>query len=185
MDTVKHISEVMAESVKAHGLVPASKLARIEFDGACEPKNPGGVATGGYRILVGDTVVRQCGEFYCEGAGATNNVAEYTALGRALAAFAASVQFPIQLGVETLQIVGDSQLVVNQIDGSWACNKEHLRKLRNRCRELMAQITEAGIRVSIAWIPREENEAADALSSAAYEKHTGESFPNRRRMARR
>lgn len=180
MDAVTHIGEVMADSLIAHKLIAPSSLARIEFDGACEPRNPGGVATGGYRILIGDTVVRECGEYYCAGNGATNNVAEYAALGRALAGFAGSIHFALKLGVKELKIVGDSQLVIYQVRDEWGCNKHHLSRLRDRCRELIRQIELAGIAVTLERIPRKQNVAADALSRQAYEKHTGKKFPERR-----
>lgn len=181
MSQPKHISEVMAKTCLAHNLAQRSSLARIEFDGACEPRNPGGVATAGYRILVDGETLFEAGEVCCEGPGATNNVAEYTALGRALRKFADTVDFAQRLGVVELTITGDSQLVVNQVNDAWKCNKPHLERLRNRCRELIDQIVAAGIEVELSWVPREENEAADRLSRQAYEQHTGRQFPMRMR----
>jgi ribonuclease HI len=145
----------------------------IYFDGACEPKNPGGVATAGW-IILGDNDEPLGGDccVICRGEGATNNVAEWAALGKALRHVADS-----GLQVGTLQIYGDSMLVVNQLTGNWNCNKEHLQKLRDRCKELISQINPSDLVVE--WIPREQNEEADALSRKAYEEATGKKFPVR------
>jgi len=54
-------------------------------DGACEPINPGGVATYGYVIVDEHGVELKSGcQVVCEGDGATNNVAEYNACLRAI-----------------------------------------------------------------------------------------------------
>jgi ribonuclease HI len=147
----------------------------IYFDGACEPRNPGGVATGGW-IILGDgdePLDGGCCEF-CRGPSATNNVAEYRALESALQKISES-----GLPVDRLMIHGDSKLVINQLLGSWRCNKEHLAELRDRCKEWITKINPK--RLELAWIPREQNEEADALSRKAYEEATGKQFPVRAR----
>lgn len=175
---MKTAKGLMSEAVERHGL-DGSKVMRVFFDGACEPVNPGGVATCGWIIYGGDDeIVADDAEFVREGDGATNNVAEYHALGRALRWLVDNQQSLD--GIGQLKIFGDSQLVCKQVDGSWKCNKDHLLKLRDRCRELLAELR-TKVEVEIRWIPREENEAADSLSRTAYESHTGKSFPERRR----
>ena len=64
---------------------------------------------------------------------------------------------------------GDSQLVVKQYSGEWACHKEHLRALRDKLRHA-ATFFEA---LRLEWIPREQNERADALAWRAHEQQTG------------
>jgi ribonuclease HI len=127
---------------------------RIEFDGACGPVNPGGVATYGWRLLgPGDRVLAVDSGEVCRGPGATNNVAEWQALVFALRHLAG------QGWKGTLQIRGDSLLVINQLNGRWRCRKEHLRPYRDECLRLLA-----GIHWVAVWVPREENRGADALS---------------------
>jgi len=58
-----------------------------------------------------------------------------------------------------LEIRGDSQLVINQLRGSWQMNAVHLRPYRERCLELLR-----GCQWQARWVPREENVAADALA---------------------
>lgn len=151
----------------------------LHFDGACEPRNPGGVATGGWLIEdeVGE-VLHEGSAVFCEGFGATNNIAEYHSLGHGLRWLSDQVEltFPRRVVIR-----GDSQLVINQIIGAWRCNKPHLEKLRDRCRQLINAIEDRGAEVTLEWVPREDNELADMLSRQAYEKHTGKPFPVRRK----
>ena len=146
-------------------------ILSLYFDGACEPVNPGGIATAGW-ILKGDggKVIDSAALFVCEGVKATNNVAEYCALGFALAKL-----HRINWRGELL-VMGDSQLVVNQVTKKWNCNKAHLRKLRDRCLELLAQVA---MTWKAMWIPRIQNEEADAESRHAYREATGKEFPVR------
>lgn len=168
------IGELIPEILSRAGM-DLSRLT-IHFDGACEPTNPGGVATCGWIIRDANGAAINTGsKFVCRGLGATNNVAEYCALGFALN-WLASVKTALPAECH-LDIHGDSKLVICQVKGEWACNRDHLRKLRDRCRELLAQFKTH----TLEWIPREANGTADALSRQAYEEHTGKKFPERRR----
>jgi ribonuclease HI len=149
----------------------------LEFDGACEPVNPGGVGTYGFilRGLPGFDEPVAIGGVAGSGQGMTNNIAEYTGLRRALESLDALVALPADA---MLVIRGDSQLVVKQLAGEWRCNHAHLIELRDRCRELLTRI---GCQWRAEWIPREENAAADALTGEAYERETGRKMPVRQR----
>jgi len=58
----------------------ASEIS-LWFDGACEPVNPGGVATGGWIVKdQSGNVLLQGHRMICRGDSATNNIAEYGAL---------------------------------------------------------------------------------------------------------
>ena len=147
----------------------------IFFDGSNEPKNPGGVATYGWVIKeAGETSTTGQGEFE-RGPESTNNRAEYAGLGFALRHILDTMG---GTAVDKLHICGDSKLVIEQLSGRWKCNKDHLRKLRDRCLELLEQI---GCKWDAAWIPREQNTEADALSQAAYVTATGKPYPQRHR----
>lgn len=152
---------------------------RVFFDGACEPCNPGGVATCGWVIYgVDDLVLTEGSLVVGDGPNTTNNVAEYNALGFSLRWLTDHLDKIVDAG--QVNIFGDSRLVVEQVGGNWKCNKDHLRALRDRCRELMESLRKTHV-VTLRWVPREENEAADALSRRAYESHTGKKFPMRQR----
>ena len=130
----------------------------LYFDGLCEPRNPGGIATYGWLLLEDGEIIEEGNGVEVRGKGATNNVAEWAALECGLRAAAA-------LRPEQLLIHGDSQLVINQLTGSWRMHAAHLRPYLDRCLELLK-----GCGWQARWVPREQNSAADALSRAAYER---------------
>jgi ribonuclease H / adenosylcobalamin/alpha-ribazole phosphatase len=91
---------------------------------------------------------------YGKGAGTSNNQAEYRAAIDALrAVHAAGYNGPLILR-------GDSQLVIKQALGEWACTAPHLQALLAELRQVMTRF-EA---VQLQWVPREQNARADALS---------------------
>jgi ribonuclease HI len=166
-------------------------MINLFCDGACEPKNPGGVATYGWiayerqedesngKVLAsGKDVVADGGK------NATNNYAEYCGLGFALRWLQG------QKYTDSIFVYLDSKLVVHQVLKEWKCNPEHLQKLRQRIWDLAKEmhlytcnpkqkqtIEECGIQekdqryLVLQWIPREQNEAADALSKEAFVEH--------------
>ena len=87
----------------------------------------------------------------------TNNVGEYTAVFLALQWVLNNLTDP-PVRREPITIHTDSLLVVNQVNGVWACRKPHLLPFRERIRELLVKTG-----VSLAWIPREENQAGIKL----------------------
>ncbi len=159
----------------------------LYFDGACEPTNPGGVATWGWVLfgVHGDRMAAECGVAAKGGDNATNNVAEYHALGRGLRYLREVLVLVEDLGIDPTQVAilvrGDSQLVINQMIGQWNCNKSHLAGLRKRCLDLTNQLSGAGFEVRFEWIPRDSNTDADAMSRRAWEQATKKKFPERSR----
>jgi ribonuclease HI len=129
----------------------------INCDGLCEPTNPGGYACWGWlaRNQNDERIVERCG---ClgNGSGMTNNVAEYFALVDALG-------WVLSNGAQQVTIRTDSKLVVEQVNGRWACNAPTLVTFRDLAQSLVNQL---GIRVE--WVPREQNTEADALSRRGY-----------------
>lgn len=136
------------------------------FDGACEPRNPGGWATYGYVIRQNGQVLTQGKGCVGHGCGMTNNVAEYAGL-------IAGLQQVLDLNqAGPIEVRGDSQLVINQVSGRWACRAANLQPFRQQALDLARQIGDVAWR----WVPREQNTEADALSKQAYHearwKHT-------------
>ena len=87
----------------------------------------------------------------------TNNVGEYVAVSLALQRVLNNLTDP-PVRREPITIHTDSLLVVNQVNGVWACRKPHLLPFRERIRELLVKTG-----VSLAWMPREENQAGIKL----------------------
>jgi ribonuclease HI len=123
----------------------------VYFDGACRG-NPG-PASVGWVIVTGDGIAAEGSERIGR---ATNNQAEYEALLHALEAAA-------DYGFDTLEIRGDSQLVVEQVRGAWDTNDPDLREKRVRVHELLSEFDDW----TISHVPREINERADDLANDA------------------
>ncbi len=95
-----------------------------------------------------------------EGKGMTNNVAEYSALKRA-------IEWLKGQGIEDeILIKGDSMLVINQMKGDWQIKSQNSRRFIPKIRELLK-----GKKTKFIWIPREENREADMLSRVAYKRY--------------
>ncbi|XP_070029780.1 uncharacterized protein [Nicotiana sylvestris] len=63
----------------------------------------------------------------------------------------------------TPQVFGDSQLVVNQLLGSYEVKKPELRLYHDYAKKLMGWLND----VNIQYVPRKENKKADALATVA------------------
>lgn len=124
------------------------------FDGACT-KNPGGIASFGYKIsckTTGNLIHSHCGEV-CRGAQASSNIAEWAAVRNGL------LYLKDQKWSGTLEIYGDSKLVINQLTGEYKVRKDTLIPYYNECKSLLESL-----QWSATWIPRELNEECDRLA---------------------
>ena len=89
--------------------------------------------------------------------GTTNNEAEYKSLVAGLLDLVGRIsESPYQPSQFTLKVIGDSQLVLYQVNTQndqpqWRCNEEHLRVHRDKARELLANFN----RWKVEWVPRE------------------------------
>jgi ribonuclease HI len=128
--------------------------AHVYFDGASRG-NPGPAAIG-WVVVTGD------GGIVSEGndriGTATNNRAEYEALIRAL-------EVATDHGFDSVEVRGDSELIVKQVRGEYDANDPDLRERRVRVRELLSRFGEW----SLDHVPREINERADELANEAFE----------------
>jgi ribonuclease HI len=92
---------------------------------------------------------------------ATNNVAEYRAIIRGL-------EEAKRLGAESVTCLLDSQLVVEQLNGSYRVKSEDMKPLHERVRALAGAF---GL-VTFQHVPREQNKEADRLVNAALDAKT-------------
>lgn len=119
------------------------------FDGSSNP-NPGELGLGSVIFASGEHEIDWAIGYKEYG---TNNIAEYMSaimlLKRAIA-----------LGIKELHCFGDSKLIVNQINGVWACSAKELKPLLHRLKTLTGQFDH----IQFDWVKREGNARADELS---------------------
>ena len=133
----------------------------VHFDGSCQPPAGGGVAGWGF-VIEGPGIRYEDRGLATRpySPHSTNNVAEYVGAIRALEHLR-SIGYAGEVIVE-----GDSQLVVRQMNGEYEVRAEHLKAYHG----WLGQLARSFPRVEFRWVPREENEAADALSKRAVEE---------------
>jgi ribonuclease HI len=126
--------------------------ARLSTDGGARG-NPGPAAFGYVLETEDGTVLAAHGERI---GVATNNVAEYRAL-------VAGLQKALELAVDEVDVVSDSELLVRQMTGEYKVKNEALRKLSLEAAALARQLR----RVTYRSVRREHNELADRLVNEA------------------
>ncbi len=90
---------------------------------------------------------------------ATNNVAEYRAL-------LLGVARARELGAQDVEVVGDSELIAQQVRGAYKVKNAALRELHAEAMAALRQLDHW----SIETVPRERNARADALVNAALDE---------------
>jgi ribonuclease HI len=90
---------------------------------------------------------------------ATNNVAEYRAL-------LLGLECARELGASEVELVGDSELIAKQVNGSYKVKHEAMRSLHSQAM--------SGLKAFEGWsirtVPRAQNARADALVNAALDQ---------------
>jgi ribonuclease HI len=126
--------------------------ARLSTDGGSRG-NPGPAAYG-YVLETDDgTVLDARGETI---GVATNNVAEYRAL-------LAGLEAALDRGVDELEVVSDSELLVKQMRGEYKVKNDALRELVEDAHALARRLA----KISYTAVRREHNELADRLVNEA------------------
>jgi len=154
---IENIEDI--EFSKSSGL--ESEHILINIDGASKG-NPGPAAVGivFYKYSGKDwkngqkESVEEVSEFI---GNETNNIAEYTALIRAL-------EITVERGYKDVIICSDSELVVNQINGKYKVKDANIKTLFDKAFLLVQKIPV----FKIIHIPREENSKADKLANNAF-----------------
>ena len=115
--------------------------------------NPGPAAYGYVLEAEDGTVLDARGEAI---GTATNNVAEYRGL-------LAGLEAALERGVEEVEVVSDSELLVKQMRGEYKVKNETLRELVDDAEALARRLK----RVRYTAVRREHNELADRLVNEA------------------
>jgi ribonuclease HI len=90
----------------------------------------------------------------------TNNVAEYTAVVRAIG-------LALELGARRLELLLDSKLIVEQLAGRWRVKDTKLRPLWAEALRGLRALPDGWV---AAHVPRAQNSAADALCNEAIDR---------------
>jgi ribonuclease HI len=131
---------------------PQRKALVLHVDGGARG-NPGPAAIG---VVISDTdgeVVEELSETI---GPATNNVAEYRAVLRAL-------ERARELEATELEIIGDSELIARQLTGAYKVKHPSMRPLYEQAQAALHGFERWRIRT----VPRAQNARADALVNAA------------------
>lgn len=128
----------------------------IAYTDGASRGNPGPAAAGFTLSEPGGTPLQVKAFFLGE---ATNNVAEYTAVIRALEAAR-------QIGTEQVTLFSDSELLVKQVNGQYKVKSEYIRPLFQQVVVLLAQFKDWKVR----HILREKNKEADKLVNQALDR---------------
>jgi ribonuclease HI len=140
-----------------------SDLFTIHTDGAARG-NPGPAAFAYVIARHGQPDIEDSG---CLGT-TTNNIAEYTALLKAL-------ERARQLGGQRLSIHSDSELMIKQMKGEYKVKNEGLRPLYEQARQLCHQFAA----VTFHHVRREQNKRADELCNLALDGDSKTARPSR------
>ncbi len=146
LDNLEKRIEALEKVIRQKSFVRSNpKSSTLYFDGGSR-KNPGIAAAAAVIVTpdgVSHTVSQALGQ-------ATNNQAEYAGL-------ILGLQKAQALGIQELEIKGDSQLIINQIEGSNKVKSPVLQPLNQEALNLLEQFED----VDLTWIPRSENTLAD------------------------
>jgi len=123
---------------------------QMYFDGACRKSGAGA----GVVFVTPDEAIFPYS--FTLTSAVSNNAAEYEAL-------IIGLEIAHNMGLNTLSIYGDSQLIVNQLLGTYTVKKEGLVPYFKKAKELMTRFAD----LKIQHVVRSQNEKADALASLA------------------
>jgi ribonuclease HI len=132
--------------------------AKLWTDGGARG-NPGPAAYGYVLEAEDGTVLAAHGEKI---GVATNNVAEYRAL-------VAGLEKAVELGLDDLEVVSDSELLVKQMRGEYKVKNAALRELNGEAEALARRLG----KVTYTAVRREHNELADRLVNEALDQISG------------
>ena len=138
----------------------------MSFDGGVRGGNPGHAGFA--------AVIRLAGQEYVIARPLrglkTNNDAEYMGL-------IVGAKYALSLGATAIDIISDSKLVVEQVNGRWECKS---KLMRIYCSEAQAILYNSfPDNWTLSWVPRLENAVADAACAHAVRCSLNPWLPNR------
>jgi len=144
-------------------------IAQIHTDGAARG-NPGPAAWAFVIAIPGQAPIESAGAM----GAATNNVAEYTALIRAL-------ERGLTIGLQRVAVFSDSELMVKQMNGEYAVKNPDMQRLHAEAQALRRRFASA----TLEHVRRAENARADALCNAALDGVSPDQKPELRKTKKK
>ena len=92
----------------------------------------------------------------------TSNVAEYAGF-----IYGLNKAMPYLSPGEPIRILGDSQLIINQVLGTYKVKAIHLQPWCTLAKERIEALKQDGHNVTLTWIERSKNSHADSLAAKA------------------
>lgn len=121
------------------------------FHGTAQP-NPGTLGLG---VVVFDPDGIEIITAAVKGGKGSNNVGAYRALNLAF-------ELCLNAGLDQVDVFGDSQVVINQVNGLWVVNNENLLPLQAMAQELGCKLNG-----KLTWVKKSDNTRARELSQKA------------------
>ena len=128
---------------------------KLQFDGGSRG-NPG---VGGAGAVLYKNNQEQWSKTFYLGDNVTNNQAEYKGL-------IGGLKHVSTLDLPNLLVEGDSNLVINQVSGTWRVKNDDLKILHDEVQEYINKIKH----IRFQHIPRNENKRADQLANEAMDR---------------
>jgi ribonuclease HI len=127
----------------------------LHFDGCADP-NPGNTSCGAV-VYLNDQEIWSKGKYLKS--VQTNNYAEYYGL-------LIGLKCCLNSNIKKLLVKGDSQLVINQMNGLYNVKSDNLKEIHTKCKEYAEKFD----KIVFTWVPREENKRADELANQYMKK---------------
>lgn len=134
----------------------------IHFDGACEPRNPGGHIGYGIVVYKNNIILYENSWYGRPSKNNSNNVAEHLALHQALL-------YVKDNGLKEVTIRGDSEMAIRQMEGIYRIKNGLYKEYAIKNKILFNELSKHSI-IEFEWVPRHENESADRLSKTQLEE---------------
>ena len=128
---------------------------KLQFDGGSRG-NPG---VGGAGAVLYKNDQEEWSKTFYLGDNVTNNQAEYKGL-------IGGLKHVSTLDLPNLLVEGDSNLVINQVSGTWRVKNDELKILHDEVQEFINKIKD----IRFQHIPRNENKRADQLANEAMDR---------------
>jgi ribonuclease HI len=135
----------------------------LNTDGGCRI-NPGPAGAGCVAYVPNDKGEKEC--IYEKAVfiqHASNNGAEYQGMIMAL-------EYINNQSPEEAEIYSDSKLIVEQMNKVWMVKAPDLVPLYDIASKKLSNLKQQGTKVTIRWIPREQNQHADSLANLAMDR---------------